>query len=183
MIRSDVVRVADVQTLHPIRVTRRVHYEFTADRPIYRVDPERLERVCFPGRGRPAVQCPQNQSGRWRPEETGVLENLSQRPYSGDRGSRQWRFSRVRDRSDSAVPGEEDRQAHAEGRKGRVASDSMADVPDGWHRTDDGSGECLLPLLPGKAAVCYSALSQRMPPAIRGAGWAAQGQRIPVRRL
>src|ERR1700730_1786683 len=183
MIRSDVVRVADVQTLHPIRVTRRVHNEFTSNRSIYGVDSERLESVCFPGRGRPAVQCPQNRSGRWRPEETGVLENLSQRPYPGERGSHAWRFARVRDRSDSAVPGEEDRQAHAEGRKGRVASDAMADVPDGRHRTDDGSGECLLPLLPRKAAFGNSALSQRMPPAVRSAGGSAQGPRIPVRRL
>ena len=43
------------------------------------------------------------------------------------------------------------------------------------HRTDDGPGQRLLSLFPGKTAVGDPALPQRMPTPVRSAGRAAQG--------
>ncbi len=45
--------------------------------------------------------------------------------------------------------------------KGRSLVIAVVDVPDGRHRADDGAGQCLLPLFPGKNSGRHRPLSER----------------------
>ena len=109
-----------------------------------------------------------------RAERGLVSEDQSERTHPDHRRQGQRRLRRVRVRRDPDLPGGEDRPADAQRFEGPLAGHPVADVPDGRHRSDDGTGERLLPLRAGEDSVRHRPLSARMPAPVRGARQAAR---------
>ena len=85
----------------------------------------------------------------------------------------------LRIRRDPGVSRREEAPA-ADGRA--VARDATADVPDGRHRTDDGSGGVFYRYF-SSASISHRSLSGRGPPPANGARWATRGSRVSRWRL